>query len=170
MSNRKTNDLSIDLASIKDGPTREAFRSVLSFVNDLRAKGVDSDGRISGKEIRVNSAGFTVDKDGNVIAPKFGCQLDGMWSTAYFEGELDTVDDTIALEVPGEVIGAIGWGSKGGSSDVWHPLGPDSGVGRCDVTFNQSSSSKHNKVFIYNQSATDSNRYKLLVFYKGTQS
>ncbi len=127
---RATNQLVIDLDRVKDDATREQLRKVQNFVNDLVAKGLDTDGDMKAKSYKNHDSVFQVDKTGKVTAKAFACygtggvvgsqysdEVPAFVRTLVREGTLaSNTTRTISLpETSGaRILGVIGWTQTGG--------------------------------------------------------
>jgi hypothetical protein len=146
VATRKKNSININLDAIKDTYIRDALEAITSFVDDLVAKGLDTDGFVLAKTLQLDSG--------------------GAFSSKIFTGDLGasgTDNDEAVLIVDGSIIGAFGYSQFNGTSE-WRIM--NRGSTTTTISFSNSSSNRLDRLVLVNSGAT-SNAYRAIVFYTG---
>ena len=151
---RKTNQVDIDLSSIKDEPTRIALSQILVLVNSMVGTGVDTEGTLKARN--GIQSGFA-DDSGLLMWKMVGRSL-----PADTGGE----DHHDTIMVPGRIYGVIGWSQFNGTNE-WRAINRASAT--TTVYIEQGTGTPRpfeNVVAFVNSDPTHANLYHAIIFYQ----
>lgn len=153
---RKTNQVDIDLTTIKDESTRIAFAKILELVNSFVGTGLDTEGTLSArngiKSGFANDASlimWTIKKD--TILPDTGSE-----------------DHYQTVKVPGRILGVCGWAQFNGTT-AWRMMDRDNAATTIHVSIGSGAPQNfENTVVFQNSDTANKNSYRAMIFYEPT--
>lgn len=136
-------NLPINLSLIKDQATREAISSIVKFVQDLGARGLQTDGDIIGRSLNLGSG--------------------GAFKTIVQSGGVNPSGRAILHPPAGKWLGMIGMTQYHGSY-IWAPIPTATATGSLYFEFN-TTLSQANAICLVNGDTSHTNLFRVLGFY-----
>lgn len=178
MATRKKQQLDVNLSNVKDAAVRAVLDSIVTFVNQA-TQALETSGDIKGRRIQNlrGNAGFT--DDGRLFAKAIQTSEGGYYKSAVFEGRLGPLgggSEVAVHSITGFILGVAGY-SQFEDGSLWVNMRSFDNLlvnnGQCgfwdpsigtlsDTDYNPAS----NRVTVVNFDQSDSNSYRIIVFYK----
>ena len=160
MATHRTNQLDINLGRISDPATRDAFQSLVSFVNEMTKKILTNKELKAGRVANADNS-VSLEKDGRLLARSINVDGGGEFKVMVVSGELeDGATQTVQLSSNARVLGYCGVTEIGGGASGWSPLTVD-GTFRVTIV---DGSGESDSVELTN-GVTYKNKFNIVIFY-----
>lgn len=152
---RKTNQIDIDLGSIKDEPTRIALAQLVGLVNSMSGTGIDTEGTL---KARNGMASGFADDTGLIMWKVVKGTLGVTGAQSHYS----------SYTLPGRVLGVSGWAQFAGTTE-WRLLGRASATNTVFISNAATAPQNYENVVVFqNSDATHENGYRAVIFYEPT--